>query len=284
MGYYSSFYNPYWYNRNWVDPYWGYNPWGPSVGVGIGFGYGPYWSSYWGYNTWFGYSSFGSFYNNPYSCGFNSPYYGNYWNRYYSGIDNRYNSYRTVSYGPRQSVNGGYRYSNYSGGGNSMNRMSGAHQQMGLRVPQQQYGGNSMNRVNNGGYRNGGYRNNNGYDNNVSQRGGTMNYPQNSGRSGRRQMAQEYNSNQGQPQRSSGRANGGGFRNFVNSINTNPGVQQGAGRQSNTSPSIMGGNRGGNSRPTFNNSSVRPSGGSGNSGGRSSGGGNSSGGGRGGRR
>ncbi|HXS37419.1 MAG TPA: hypothetical protein VN721_12015, partial [Flavipsychrobacter sp.] len=111
QGYYSSFYNPYWYSPNYVDPYMGWNPWyGPSFGVGIGIG-GPYWSSYWGWNTWWGYPGFGSCWGYPlYASPWYGGFYGGFWNGYYAGIYNGYGGYtgRSVSYGPRYTLNNRY--------------------------------------------------------------------------------------------------------------------------------------------------------------------------------
>ena len=113
MGYYNSFYNPYWYDPFWGGG-WGYTP-GWSISIGTGWGYGPYWSSGWGWNTWYGYPGFYSAWNSPYcGWGYGGGYgwgggYGGYgmgyWNGYYAGVYGA-GSGRAINYGPRQSLNG----------------------------------------------------------------------------------------------------------------------------------------------------------------------------------
>ena len=143
MGYYNSFYNPYWY-----DPYfggWGYSP-GWSISIGTGWGYGPYWSSGWGWNTWYGYPGFYSAWNSPY-CSWGNYYGGGYYgwggygmgylNGYYAGAYG-YGASRVINYGPRYSMNG-FRNNTitrpgvYSGGRSSGSFLNGD-RRGGLRV------------------------------------------------------------------------------------------------------------------------------------------------------
>ncbi|WP_118974403.1 hypothetical protein [Taibaiella koreensis] len=111
VGYWGGVYSPFWYDPFYSNPYYGWGGWytpGFSVGMGWGWGGGPYWSNCWGINTWFGYGGFGSWYYPYGGWGWGGGYGLGYWNGYYAGAnDGRYGYYgRTVNYGPRGARNG----------------------------------------------------------------------------------------------------------------------------------------------------------------------------------